>query len=344
MKKRIKYLIIILFLLLIIGVSVNALLTAKEKKEKELALEKDKVDKKEDYLITRVNNKYTVKSAKLKDKSFVNIFYDDVNVYLYYDGDSKATLLKYNIEKKKVIILYEDSEDIHGGFSKIGKYYKLGNTIFDKKFKKIREYPSVSEGEYILPSLDKVLFKTESGITEKDLKTEEEHEVITNSDGYFYDIYDIKSDGKYFLFKKEKEGKRELVLLNEDYEVINTLLMMEEKEKRISYTLLDGVPYLLIKEEENSNTTYKVIDAKTKSVVYKSKKDFNNYIFFDTKFVCNDKDGNVKLMDYVTKEEKTLLNKEKKNILVDEFVLASDNFSLVLHLKEEDFTFYIFYL
>ncbi|MCI8547337.1 MAG: hypothetical protein HFJ38_00460, partial [Bacilli bacterium] len=60
--------------------------------------------------------------------------------------------------------------------------------------------------------------------------------------------------------------------------------------------------------------------------------------------VCNDKDGNIRLVDYITKEEKKLFIKEKKKVLVDEFILSSDDFSLVVRLKDSDFTFYIFYL
>ena len=89
---------------------------------------------------------------------------------------------------------------------------------------------------------------------------------------------------------------------------------------------------------------YKIQDTKTKDIVYKSIKDYENYIFSNTKFVCNDKDGNIRLVDYITKEEKKLFIKEKKKVLVDEFILSSDDFSLVVRLKDSDFTFYIFYL
>ena len=344
MKKRIKYLIVVLFLFLFVCVTVDALFHAKEKKEKELAMEKDKIDKNKDYSITRVNNKYTVKSDKLKDKKLVNIFYDDVNVYLYYDGDHCATLLKYNIEKKKVVILYENSEEIHGGFTKIGKYYRLGNHLFDKKFKKIREYPKIEEGEFIFPSLDKVLFQTDTGISLKDLKSGEEEDALTHTDGYTYSIYSIKSDGKYLLFVREKEDKKDLIVLSNDFKIINTFPMGEDVGKSIDYFLLDGVPYLLYKEEKDEKITYKIQDTKTKDIVYKSIKDYENYIFSNTKFVCNDKDGNIRLVDYITKEEKKLFIKEKKKVLVDEFILSSDDFSLVVRLKDSDFTFYIFYL
>ncbi len=351
MKKRIKYAILLSAFIGLIVIISSTILKAKEEKERELAFDKNKIDKKEIYSIKRVNNKYTIKSDKLKNKKLENIFYDDTNVYLYYDGEEKATLLKYNIEKGKVIILYEESEELHGGMTKIGSYYKLGNKIFNSKFKKTMDYPDIKDNELIFPSLDKVLYKTDTGISVKDLKTKEDKEIITNKENEIYDVYSIKNDGKYILISKTTDSKKEIVVLNNKYKIINSYLIENiknkeennDKNKIKTYSLLDDVPYLLEKTEEEDKKDYKIYNANNKELIYKSSKDkYKNYIFNNTKFICNDESDDIKLVDYVTKEEKILLNK-KKNI-VQNFILASDNYSLVMHFLNENFTFYIFYL
>lgn len=351
MKKRIKYAILLSALLGLIVIISSSMLKAKEKKEKELAFDRNKIDKKEIYSIKRVNNKYTIKSERLKNKKLSSIFYDDTNVYLYYDGEEKATLLKYNIEKGKVIILYEDSKELHGGMTKIGSHYKLGNKVFNSNFKKIKDYPDIKDNELIFPSLDKILYKTDTGISIRDLKSEEEKEIITNKDNEIYDIYSIKNDGKYILLSKTTDSKKEIIVLNSKYKIINSYLVEDlrnneenkDKKENKTYTLLDDVPYLLEETEDENKKNYKIYNANNKELIYKSSKNkYKNYIFNNTKFICNDEDDNIKLVDYVTKEEKILLNKNKK--IVKDFILASDNYSLIMHLLNDDFTFYIFYL
>ncbi len=342
MKKRIKYLVIISIFLGVGAIFTTTIIEAKKEKEKEIVFEKDKIDKKSVYSIKRTNNKYKISSDKLKDKKLENIFYDDVNVYLYYDNDNKATLLKYNIEAKKVIILYEDEEKIHGGISKIGKYYKIGDSFFDKNFKELKNSPIINEEEILYPTLDKVLYKTDEGIFIKDLDTEASSEMIANTDSESYDIYSISNDGKNVLLIKNTNNKSEIVVVNNNNEVINTFPYKQSNDIKSSYYLLNGGLYLLEKKEETDKKSYVIYDVTTKDAIYKSSDKYEDYIFDNTKFICNDKNGNIKLVDYVTNEEKTLLNKNDMHI--NKFILSSDNYSVVVNLMDDDFTFYIFYL
>lgn len=344
MKKRIKYLIMIIILFILIISLIDVFLEAKRKKDAQLAFEKDKIASKEVYKINRDNNKYTVKSSKLQDKVLSNIFYDNVSVYLYYDNEEKATLLKYNVEDNKIVVIYEDSVEAHGGIKKIGNYYKIGNTIYNSKFKKLRDYPSLQENELLFPDLKRTLIKTDNGVAIKDLKTNEEKEVIKNEENITYSPYNIKSDGKYILLTKEEEDKKYIVVLNEENVVLNTFDINKEDLNK-TFILLDDVPYLLEKDEQEDNLTYKIYNAKNLELTYKSSNSLTNYLFDDTKFICNDKNGNLKLMDYVTKEEKILLKKEKKDEpIAENFILASDGYSLLLTLKNKNNEFYIFYL
>ena len=308
MKNRIKSLIVIAVMILLIVSLVDIYLKAKRKKEDQIAFEKGKIADKETYQIKRENNKYVIQSSKLKDKTLQHIFYDNTSVYLYYDNEEKATLLKYNVEANKVIMIYEDSLEAHGGMEKIGKYYKIGNAIYNSKFKKIKDYPVLEDGELLYPNLKNTLIKTEEGVFIKDLANNERKEVIQNTDSKIYSPYNIKSDGEYILLNKEEENKNYIVVLNKENEVINTY------------------------------------NAKTLDLTYKSSTKLDHYLFDDTKFLSNDQSGNLKLIDYVTKEEKVLIKKENKMPIAKDFILASDGYSLVLTLKDRDNEFYIFYL
>ncbi len=343
MKKRIKYSIIIVILLILIISSIDIFQKAKKKKEDQLAFEKDKIASKEAYHIRRNNNKYIIKSSKLEDKTLQNIDYDNTSVYLYYDNKEKATLLKYNIEENKVVVIKEDSADSHGGMQKIGAYYKIGNSIYDSKFKKIKDYPTLEENELLFPNLKETLKKTENGVVIKDLETKEEKELIKNEEGKIYSPYHIKNDGKYLLLNKEEENKKSIVALDRAGKVLNTFDY--DQENRIkSFLLLDDVPYLLETSEKEEKKAYKIYNTQNMDLTYKSPKLLTNYLFDDTKLICNDQDGNLKLMDYVTKEEKILMPKKKKTPVANQFILASDGYSLLVTLKDQNNEFYIFYL
>ena len=343
MKNRIKSLIVIAVMILLIVSLVDIYLKAKRKKEDQIAFEKGKIADKETYQIKRENNKYVIQSSKLKDKTLQHIFYDNTSVYLYYDNEEKATLLKYNVEANKVIMIYEDSLEAHGGMEKIGKYYKIGNAIYNSKFKKIKDYPVLEDGELLYPNLKNTLIKTEEGVFIKDLANNERKEVIQNTDSKIYSPYNIKSDWEYILLNKEEENKNYIVVLNKENEVINTFDNNKEEIKK-SFLLLDDVPYLLETNEKDSKLSYKIYNAKTLDLTYKSSTKLDHYLFDDTKFLSNDQSGNLKLIDYVTKEEKVLIKKENKMPIAKDFILASDGYSLVLTLKDRDNEFYIFYL
>lgn len=343
MKKRVKYLVIFAILIISIYGLVDIFTKAKVKKDEELALEKNKVAKKEVYSIKRVNNKYKVNSSKLGEKKLTNLLYDNVNIYLYYEDEKDATLLKYNIESSKVVVLFENDPQIRGGIQKIGKYYKIGNSIYNKKFEKIMEYPSLAEGELLLPNLKNKLVKSDIGISLKSLETDEEKQVVNNSEEIVYTLNSINNDGSYILLNKQEKDKNYIAVMDSNYNEINTFENKPEDDAK-SYKLLKDTPYLLEETIKDDEKTYKIYDIKTAELIYKSADQCNNYYFYNTKFVCNDNDGNIKLMDYVTKEEKVLLSKGKKDKIPEMFILASDNYSVVLKLENETNEFYVFYL
>lgn len=343
MKKRIKYSIILVIILILVVGLIDVFQKAKKKKEDQIAFEKDKIASKETYHIKRSNNKYTIESSKLEDKTLQNIDYDNTSVYLYYDNEDKATLLKYNIEENKIVVIKEDSPEAHGGMQKIGSYYKIGNTIYNSKFKKIKDYPTLEENELLFPNLKNTLKKTENGVAIKNLETNEEKEIIKNEENKIYSPYNIKNDGKYILLNKEEENKNYIVVLDQENKVLNTFDNSKEDLKK-SFLLLDDVPYLLETDEKEDKKLYKIYNTQNMELTYKSSKSLTNYLFNDTKFICNDKDGNLKLMDYVTKEEKNLIQKTKKTPIANNFILASDGYSLVVTLKDKNNEFYIFYL
>lgn len=343
MKKRIKYSVILAIILILVISLIDIFQKAKKKKEDQLAFEKDKIASKEKYQIKRENNKYIIQSAKLEDKTLKNIDYDNTSVYLYYDNEEKATLLKYNIEENKIVVIQEDSTEAHGGMQKIGSYYKIGNTIYNSKFKKIKEYPTLEENELLFPNLKETLKKTENGVIIKNLETNEEKEIIKNEENKIYSPYSIKNDGKYILLNKKEEDKNYIVVLDHQNNILNTFDNNKEDLNK-SFLLLDGVPYLLETNEKEEKKSYKIYNTQNMERIYKSSKDLTNYLFNDTKFLANTTAGDLKLMDYVTKEEKILIQKKKKTPIANNFILASDGYSLVVTLKDQNDEFYIFYL
>lgn len=343
--KKFKIIILILVIAIVALGSVNIFLDAKSNKEKEQKLDKNKIAKKDDYEIVRDNNKYTLKTNKLDDKKLKNIFYDDKNVYLYYDGDMNATLLKYNIKSEKVVILYENDETIHNDFQKIGNYYKLGNKIFDSNFKQVMDYPSIDEGGFLLPNLENELISKDGNLVIRNIETGEENVAIEKKDNELYSPYSIKTDGKYILAKKSVDDKSNIVVLDHDYNIINILNKDKDTDNK-SYALLDDVPYLLEAITKDDDLSYNIYNARDMNVVYQSvdNKSYSNYIFKNTKYVCNDKKGNIILADYISNEVRTLVNKGKKDIIPSGFLMSSDNFSLVMTLLNDDLSFYVFYL
>ena len=345
MKNRFKYFIIVSFLLLLTFVIVNIFLDARDKKLEQERLEKDKIAKTTEYQVKRENNKYKVVSDKLEGKELNNIYYDSYNVYLYYTDESSATLLKYNVEDNKVVVLFENSNEILGGMSHFNKYFKLGNAIYNTKFEKISDYPSLSNGEYLFPNLNKILFTKEDGVYIKKIKTGEEELVIKNEENITYSAYSVKDDGKFYLVKKHDEDNDYILVFNKENKIINTFNANSEENTTINYLLLDDVPYLLKTSKSNELISYKITNVNDKQETYKSSDEYKNYIFDNTKFICNDSDGNIRLIDYTTNENKILIkNDENKEKIVKYFVMAKDLYSLVISLDGSNKEFYIFYL
>lgn len=342
MNKILKRAVLIVIIIIMVFGSINMFLDAKNEKEEEQKIDANKVAARKDYEIVRENNKYTLKSNKLKDKNLKKAFYDDKNVYLYYSGEENSTLLKYNIKSGKVVVLYEESVDIHGKIKEIGSNYRLGNKLLDSKFNEITDYPEISNEAVLLPNLENILLSTESGLIVKNVKDGNENLVLENTETDRYKTYDAKTDGKYLLAIKESKEKKSIVVLDHNYKLINTI----EYKENTNYSILGDKPYLLESTLNNDKTSYIIYDAKDISVIYNSKDqdNYTQYIFEDTKTVCNDKKGNLVLFDYISKETRTLINKEKEDLNVQNFLMSSDDYSLVLTLEEDDMSFYLFYL
>lgn len=339
MKNRIKYIIIILVIIIIAFVTTNSFINAKNEKNEQQKLENNKVAKDTSYNIERENNKYTLTSSKLEDKTLNDIYYDSLNVYLYYEDENNATLLKYNIEEKKVIVLFENDESIKGGLKRLGKYFILGNTIYDKNFKEIKEY-NVNKSEFLFPNLKKVLFKENDTIYLKNTENSELIELLKDSENETYTPLGIKNDGKYYLIEKEENNKKSILIYDKKNELINTF---DKKKDTNTYTLLDDIPYLLETDDDN----YKIYNVSNKEEVFNSKdSDLENYYFDNTTYVANDKEKNIKLIDYTTGEERVLLDNTiaKKKKTARFYILADDKYSLLLTLKDTNKEFYIFYL
>ena len=339
MKNRVKYIVIILFIIMLVFVITNSFISAKNEKTERKKLESDKVARKTNYSIKRENNKYTLKSNKLGDKTLNDIYYDSLNVYLYYEDEANATLLKYNIEEKTVIVLFENDESIKGGLKRLGKYFILGNTIYDKFFKEVKTY-DVNDGEFLFPNLKKVLLKENDTIYLKNTENSELTELLKDSENETYTPLGVKNDGKYYLIEKSEADKKSILIYDKKNELINSF---DKKKDTNTYTLLDDIPYLLETDDDN----YNIYDVKEKTEVLNSNdKDLENYYFDNTTYVASDKDKNIKLIDYTTEEERVLLDstatKNKKT--ARKFILADDKYSLLLVLNDTNKEFYIFYL
>lgn len=343
-KKKFKNIAILLIFIIFICGCINIFIDAFKEKEEEQKIDKDKIATKSDYLVVRDNNKYTLKTSKLKDKKLSKLFYDDKNIYLYYDGKDDATLIKYNVKTSRVVILYENDSSIHNGFDKIGNYYRLGNKLFDDNFKEIGDFPPLLDGSLLLPDLKSSLVEQDGNLVIKDIDSDNYKVVLEKKEDEFYTPYFVRSDGEYILVLKSVNDKKYLVLLDKTYNIINNIDITDYGDD--TYSLLDDVPYLLIKDVKDQDTEYRIINPRLMSLVYDSStdKDFSNFIFYNTKYVCMDKDNRVIFTDYVTKENRVLINGVKKGSVVNNFLMSSDNFSLVLTLSNDDMSFYVFYL
>lgn len=344
MKKKLKKVVLIIILIITIIGSINMIIEAKNKKDEEQKIDANKTASREDYEIIRVNNKYTLKTNKLGEKILKNIFYDDKNVYLYYADSSTASLFKYNINKEKLVVLYENNIDIYGKVEKIGNNYRLGQKLFSSNFKEISNYPDINGSSLLLSDLKNALFVTESGLILKNTKDGNENLIFENTETEKYQIYSETVEDDHILILKESEEKKHLIILDENYKIANTIEY--KTDEHITYKILESGQYILEEKETDKKVFYNVYSVEDMNLVYSSieENEYTNFIFQNTKVICNDKKGNIVLFDYVSNEKRIIFNKQKEDLRVKKFVMASDNYSLIMTLDEKDTSFYLFYL
>lgn len=343
MKKRIKYILIISFLLLLVFCVINAYMNAKDRSLETEKRDKEREAKRGTYVIKRESNLYTLTSDKLIGKTLKNSFYDGTAVYLLYTDNNSGTLLKYVVSTKEVIVIFENNPDLVGGIEKFYGYYKIGNKLYDANFEKFILEKDIGDGEYLLKGLNTSIYNKDDGIYTKNLDTNEEENILLNSDINKYSIYDVDHESGYVLIERESEGKKYILVYDDKLNETGEFLI-EDKDK--SFKLIDNGKYLLKKtKDSNLKDLYKIYDTSSTSNVYTSDADANNYLFMGTKFISN-KDGNINLSDYLSGEERTLISKNnnKANWFPKEFTLADDSYSLFLRLDNNDRKFYLIYL
>lgn len=334
MKKSLKVLVILFFIAIVVGSVITVYLNnLKEEKKNKTLLSADVVNK---YVVVRENNKYIIKDElnKIKSKQLKNIFYDDKNVYIYLDGEAGATILKYNVEKNKTYTIYDDNKDLSGEISRRGKFYVINNSIYDLNFKKVGDYPQISENEIISTNLKYKLVKTENTIFKKMLGDDNTASLIDDTEKEKYKPY--LADGNTIILLGTSDDSEKLYFLNDN----KANLLDVNYNKDNNYYLIDDGTYLV----EADKDSYFVYDVINNAKVYSSNKDYSNYVFFKTKYMCSDKDGNTIFGDFLTGEVRTILESKKKSVRVDKFMSSSDNYSVVVLLDDNKNTFYIFYL
>ena len=346
MKKSLKLVVILFLMMIFVGAAVSVYKNYKEDKKKEEGLEVINVD---NYKVKRSGNQYTLidKENRLKDKEITNIFYDNKNIYLYLKDENEASILKYNVDKNKVSVIMENNKDIKGDITKIGKNYKINNTLYDNNFKKVEQYPTVSDSELLYPDLKSKLVKKDDGVYKVDLTTNEEVKLVDNKEES-YIPYLISNDGKTIIVKNIKDNINELYYVKDTDElekiVVKGYELKDDETVSSSYELLDKEYLLEIITNSDDVKTYNVYNVTTKQKIYTSDKKCNNYVFLGTVVVYNDSEGNIVYKNYVTEESKILLNKEDKSLVPDKFRLSTDNYSIVLTVNQKERMFYIFYL
>lgn len=332
MKKFYKLFILLILLGIMVGSGINVYNNyQKQKKQKQ---EETHFDSKDNYTVKRKSNRYTIESTNpsFYDKEIKDFFYDDKNIYLYLTDEKEATILKYNIENNKVIVLYEDNSELLGGINKIGNKYIINNKIYNKNFKEIGDYVSPLENEKYFPDMNIKLIKNDDEIISKNIETGEEVRLLENTNG-MYDLFSISDSGKTIILKKKDDGKESLAYLDgKDVKDINI-----NYNSSNDYTLLND-QYLLEKNSE-SDSTYKVFEIATGNNVFKSDK--SDYIFSDNHLMSSKKNNDIYIMNYETQEERVVINSKKS---IFKFICSSDSYSLVMSFVGDKSSFYIIYL
>lgn len=343
MKKSVKILVVLFILAVMLGSIITVYINYREEKQKEAG--QKIVEVKDYYKITRKNNRYTLQSnnSNFEGVKLSNIFYDNKYVYLYLEGEDVATLLKYNIKKDEVLVLFENSKEIYGGISKVGEYYKIGKYIYDKNFKRLKEYPTINNDEIIFNNLKYKLVKKDDGVVKVDLNTGDETELLKNEDDITYAPYLVSDDGKIIILKTQKNNETSLVYLNDDNLPLG-LDVTTNSEGDKSYRLLSDDSYLLETISFENYNQYNVYDILNNRKIYTSQKKYSNFVFNDSKFMCTNENNDVIFGDYINGEERVLINKDNVKGEINNFISASDNYSVIVSFKDDNKSFYIFYL
>lgn len=341
MKKRIKYILIISFLLFLVFGIINAYMNARDRELEIERRDKEKEDKKNSYVIKRDSNLYTLKSEKLIGKSLKNIFYDGVCVYMLYTDSNSGTLLKYNVSDKEVVVIFENDIELKNGIDKFGKYYKIGNKLYDSNFEKNIIYPLVNDGENLYIDLKRTYYTREDGVYERDLETNNETAIALNSDNIKYSLYKITNNG-YILLIREENDKKYIDVFDSNSNELSEYEMDKDKDETFD-VIYDK--YLLKVSKNDNKILYKIYDISNSSNIYTSTSDIDHLLFQSTKFVAN-KDGDIVLNDYINEEERVLISKNnnKARWFPKTFIMADDNYSLLLMLDNNDRKFYLIYL
>ena len=338
MKKVFKILIILLLLGIFTGAIVNVLINHKKEKEKEKNNKNDIPN--ETYKVKRKNNKYSVSNTegKLLNKNIQNIFYNGKIVYIYLsDEENKenATLLKYDLKKEKTKVLYEENKEILGQIEKLGKNYVINDNIYDNNFNKVEDLTYNKTDEQLFPNLKEKIVKYDKKLVKINLETKEENVIIENEDNKKYDTFLITDNSKVLILKMQEDNKTKLIAIKNGKK---SDFSIEYKEKN-TYKLLTN-KYLLEIEENEENNTYTVYDLDTNNVVYKEKTK-DKYLFYKTKILLKNENGELVLGDYITQEENYIGEFE---LDVESFIVPDDNYTLLVHYKGSNNVFYIYYL
>lgn len=342
MKKRVKYIIIISFLLVLVFGIVNAYMNARDRKLEIERRDREKEDIANSYIIKRDNNLYTLKSEKLLGKNLKNAFYDGVCVYMVYTDSNSGTLIKYNVSNREVVVIFENNPNLKDGVDKFGKYYKIGNKLYDSNLEKSIDYPNINDGENLYPDLTKTIYSRDDGIYEKKIENGEETAIALNSDNVKYSIYKIDNSG-YILLNKNDDGKNYITVLNSDFNEVSEFEKDDKKSEE--FDVIDGKYILKTSTNNDNKTLYKIYDINTSSNIFTSDDSIDHLIFTGTKYVAN-KDGGIIMSDFLSGEERVLISKNnnKARWFPSRFILSDDSYSLLLTLDNNDRKFYIIYL
>lgn len=324
----------ILVLLLLLGIFVGAGITVFINHEKE---EKNKSKKKTEinYKITRKNNKYNISNSegKLLNKTISNIFYNGKIVYIFLSDEENTTLLKYELKTESVEVVYEENKELLGEIKRLGNNYIINNQIYDKNFKQVKEYNINENEEMLYPNLKNKVIKRDGKIIIVSQEKEEETEVVVDDENKQYELFKISDNSEIIVLKRIEKDKTKFSYIK-DNKINETDIELKEGKE---YSLI-GNKYILEKEQKEKNIKYNIYDIETYEKIYTNETEEAR--FYNTKLLYK-KDGKLVLKDYVNQEENTIVPKETE---VQDFIVPSDNYTLLIKYNDTNNVFYIYYL